>query len=78
MKFILKKIIPSIFRGIVKSVPFGNELLPEKEKEKTEQVVELIVKLICVGAIIYAYFQKEITIFDFIKLIDGSGTNANN
>lgn len=83
-KGFLKKLFAAIFKGAVKSVPFGGvaiEVLDtfiktdEKENDpylikvqKWAQIVTQIILLIC---IFYSFLTKQITIDELIKLVNG-------
>lgn len=89
-KGFLKKLFAAIFKGAVKSVPFGGvaiEVIDTFIKtdenindpylikvQKWAQIVTQIILLIC---IFYSFFTKQITIDELIKLVtNGENTNT--
>lgn len=83
-KGFLKKLFAAIFKGAVKSVPFGGvaiEVLDtfvktdEKENDpiilKVQKWTQIITQIILLICIFYSFFTKTITVEELIKLVNG-------
>ena len=75
-KGFLKKFIAPVFRGALKSVPFGNvalEIADEfKAKEhNTEKYISVIVQIAGISLIIYAFASGKIDINNALDLLNG-------
>lgn len=83
-KGFLKKLFSAIFKGAIKSVPFGGvaiEVLDtfvksnENEKDplilKVQKWAQIVTQVILLVCIFYSFFTKQLTIDELIKLVNG-------
>jgi hypothetical protein len=78
VKKFFQKFIKPLFRGVIKSLPFGNvaiEIGDNIKKETTGEPknhnwVSITIQLLLIGAIVWALLTKQITIETFIDLVN--------
>lgn len=63
------KVLAPIFRGVVKTIPFGTvivevteNLLKKEDKKKPHHYLSIVIQFIVIAAIVYAFLSKQITI----------------
>jgi hypothetical protein len=70
--------LKAIFRGFLKSVPFGNVAVEiadnvtanSGDAEKPHHYMSIIIQVICLAAVIYAFITKQITVEDLLRLLN--------
>ena len=75
----MKKILPvlkPIIRGVVKTIPFGNtaveiadNIKAEKDAPKPHNWYSIAMQILGIGAIVYAFATKMITIQELLDMI---------
>ena len=76
-------IVRPIIRGVLKSIPILNPVIEIIENFKNEAITKnegleikkhnylsILFQLICVGAVVYAFATKQITVDDVLKLLN--------
>ncbi len=76
-------IVRPIIRGVLKSIPILNPVIEIIENFKNDAVTKnegleikkhnylsILFQLICVGAVVYAFATKQITVDDVLKLLN--------
>lgn len=76
MKNKLLNIVKAAGRGVIKSIPGGNvaiEVVNSIKGEKKHNYWSIITQALCVGAIVYAFATKLITLDDLLRLLGFGG-----